>query len=86
MSEHTPGPWEVAKGGRSVNAGLGKIRMEAGLPSVEIQANMRLIAAAPELLEACREAEEWARRSGPRAAAFGDTFRRAIAKATKKEA
>ena len=48
---HTEEPWEVAKGGRSVNAGrFGKIRMEPGRPAEELQATMRLIADAPALL------------------------------------
>ena len=56
MSGITEGTWETARGGRSVNAGqLGKIRMEPGVSLEEIRANMRLIAAAPDLLVACKD-------------------------------
>jgi hypothetical protein len=55
MSEITPGKWEVAKGGRSVNAGqYAKIRMEPGPNPEEVQANMALIAASPDLLKAAK--------------------------------
>lgn len=63
MSKHTPGPWSRDKNdslcspdGRQVyvwNSGLGN-----SYRSEETDANARLIAAAPELLEAC-EAAEW---------------------------
>jgi len=51
----TPGPWTTAKGERSVNVGsFAKCRFESGLDADELQANCRLIAAAPDLLEALR--------------------------------
>lgn len=51
-----PGPWELARGSRSVNAGShGKIRCEPGADPRTIHATMALIArvheALPELLE-----------------------------------
>ena len=53
----TPGIWEVAKGGRSVNVGrVAKCRFEAGLDAEELAANCRLIAAAPKLLAALEAA------------------------------
>jgi len=57
---HTPGPWVVSDGEftdgfvEAVNNGPNTI---AGImPVPERSANARLIAAAPELLEACKEA------------------------------
>lgn len=50
------GKWELAKGGRSVNAGReGKIRQEAG---GEL-GNMVLVAAAPRMLKALRKVSEF---------------------------
>lgn len=57
MSKHTPGPW-------SVREDIGAVFDRDGLPIAtggsesyeEYQANARLIAAAPELLEACKQA------------------------------
>lgn len=55
----TAEPWVVAKGGRSVNAGVAgtgaKFRAEAGLGDEELQADMRLIAAAPRMYRALRK-------------------------------
>lgn len=51
---YSPGPWVLAKSGVSVDAGATRIRMEASADREEIKANARLIAAAPDLLEACR--------------------------------
>ena len=70
QTAHTPGPWEVGRaigpGGdyRQINAEswleLARVvyRVE-GDPSAEAEANARLIAAAPDLLTACKAAEEW---------------------------
>ena len=63
MSKHTPGPWEVAyqdKNGQSVVKGE-HIEVATcwhhcvGSIEKEMHANARLIAAAPELLEALKE-------------------------------
>lgn len=68
--KHTPGPWRVARQNPSPTTGewmvsgakpgyLAEVR-DCG--SGDVQANARLIAAAPELLEACQTFAEWLRR------------------------
>ena len=60
--KHTPGPWEAcgkavhAETGREIVFGSHNTRSGS---DEEQRANARLIAAAPELLEACREVAEW---------------------------
>lgn len=63
---HTPGPWFVFGNGASVGGGHPTVGDESsGLASTatkrrpveEQKANARLIAAAPDLLDACREAD-----------------------------
>lgn len=61
---HTPGPWRVTADGYIAGQGFVPIRTpyrenafkdgpaRSGHPEAEVQANARLIAAAPELLEA----------------------------------
>lgn len=72
MSEHTPGPWHMGSGNGegSIFADRdGRMRLEIGGTTLypicmmgtgwekdEDQANARLIAAAPDLLDACRRA------------------------------
>lgn len=63
MSEvkHTPGPWEVSKGfhkNRIADSDDAAIGYALG-SNDEAEANARLIAAAPEMLEALYEAEEY---------------------------
>lgn len=58
-AQHSPPPWVVAKSGVSVDAGAGsmeatRIRQERGAPQEVLEANARLIAAAPDLLAAIR--------------------------------
>ncbi len=63
MSKHTPGPWIVSRG-----ANVKPFSVEAATSTIAdiyrakghgtCEANARLIAAAPELLEACREAKK----------------------------
>jgi len=62
MSKHTPGPWSIARSGFPVDAfGILSGDMAIG-QTVYIEdydehlANARLIAAAPEMLEACKQA------------------------------
>lgn len=56
-SHHSPPPWQLARGGRSVNLPHGgKIRQEPGLPPEVLAANMRLVSAAPELYECALDA------------------------------
>jgi len=54
--EHTPGPWELSENELGVTSSVGSTwpiaRMEIGWTPEERRANARLIAAAPELLEA----------------------------------
>ena len=57
MSAHTPGPWGLIVGDAgpivfSGNRGNMVAQCVRGISSIERQANARLIAAAPELLEA----------------------------------
>jgi hypothetical protein len=67
MSEHTPGPWRVAFGNRLEIHGpkdeIGwpkSIVYNAGLcTDKEAQANARLIAAAPQLLQALNDLVVW---------------------------
>lgn len=70
MSEHTKGPWEVVtmsprtKGGqemicvRAVDSPINSNLAAIGHSELD-QANARLIAAAPDLLEACKEAHSF---------------------------
>lgn len=59
-SKHTPGPWEIVRTEPSSH-GVGRFKIISGQWSVaetfcginEEEANARLIAAAPDLLEAC---------------------------------
>lgn len=90
MSKHTPGPWEADQVGQV----WGKINNRdvrvADMGSFNMNANARLIAAAPELLEACRHAEailgriiegkEWGAIEE-----YADTVRAAIAKAEGRD-
>lgn len=70
-SKHTPGPWVahslmVSEAGQPVGRGRDICHCGIGmrLPSdgQQSMANARLIAAAPELLEACQTFAEWLRR------------------------
>ena len=66
MSAHTKGPWFVASEPGSppeiISAGLAGICTMSGASSKEsVMADARLIAAAPELLEALREAADYTR-------------------------
>ena len=64
MSGHTPGPWTHTEDGEIIAAeGARYIVAEAfdGFPDGQYQANCRLIAAAPELLEALDRMVRWGR-------------------------
>lgn len=60
MNKHTPGPW-LTKGGYDKDSGLGLTRVMFGSSivsecyGINSEANARLIAAAPDMLEALRE-------------------------------
>ena len=67
MSNHTPGPWFAS--GRYIGtfnhkSAIGECRSasECWSDDEPASANARLIAAAPELLEACQTFAEWLRR------------------------
>src|SRR4051794_2301228 len=73
MAEHTPGPWRFDPDLNEIQAGNGEVtiaRLEYDAPSSpgmvgrEVQANGRLMASAPVLLEVCQEALEFLRRHG----------------------
>ena len=60
MSNHTPGPWEKCQNlvfDKNDTLVANASRRQDGY----VQANARLIAAAPELLELCEEFLEWGR-------------------------
>ena len=50
MTKHTPGPWHI-KDGKVFAAAICRVD---GTPDGSAEANAQLIAAAPELLEACK--------------------------------
>lgn len=84
MSKHTPGPWEVNY--RRVTPVNGKQDGTDDICHVyrDNMANARLIVAAPDLLEACKEMELFCRVHGldhPIIAGVAETARAAIAKA-----
>ena len=94
-AQHTPGPWEgcspfvvMLDGGipRAICKVGGQeedpINYRCHSASLENRANVRLIAAAPELLQACQRALHWIRPTTDPDAEF---IRGAIAKATGKE-
>ena len=70
MNAHTPGPWHVSAGSSPGNPRV-IVESDAGLPvcalslrgvqgdTRRMEANARLIAAAPDLLEACQTFAEW---------------------------
>ena len=65
MGNWTPGPWRTSESGlrmivRSEDGRIIAVRHRIG--AIEHEANARLIAAAPELLEACQTFAEWLRR------------------------
>ena len=67
MKTHTPGPWRIEKytdtttrDGERIRAGNNLIVVNEvwGASLSECDANYRLVAAAPELLEACKQAKK----------------------------
>jgi hypothetical protein len=52
--KHTPGPWESDRNGKIWAGGVSLADTYACARGIDYKANARLIAAAPELLEACR--------------------------------
>jgi len=108
---HTPGPWEVRyepnltaictpKGEFQVSLFSGKLNPRLSVGLHEWKANARLIAAAPELLEAAKDAEiqmdlaaelltglgdVWAREKAEQLSSCAVNIRNAIARAEGRE-
>lgn len=98
---HTPGPWVASEGhpsdvwhvdmpGRAWSVVVGRHDEDFDQPVEEVQANAKLIAAAPDLLAALRLGLEWSADDGypddhcmvsPCERAFRQAARAAIAKA-----
>jgi hypothetical protein len=87
--KHTPGPWTYDRSGYSLYVNSGRELVTAlsmdGKRMETSEANARLIAAAPELLEALKSVIAWL--DAPDESAFSDSelARAAIAKATGGE-
>jgi hypothetical protein len=91
MSEqkHTPGPWQVAHDWHDEDESLDYMRVVADscvIANTILEDDARLIAAAPELLEALKLIAEWADsgRHEEDFSAIGNKARAAIAKAEGK--
>ena len=88
--KHTLGPWQIESGGaRLINTQAHVISASDGLGPVAYStgSNARLIAAAPDLLEALQHIERLSRKANDSMvnvpAMLGNIARAAIAKATK---
>jgi|JI10StandDraft_1071094.scaffolds.fasta_scaffold488824_3 hypothetical protein len=90
---HTPGPWVVCPGTQFedmeprvlANGGRHAVASVKLTGNIQKEANARLIAAAPELLEACQQAlmqAEMDETTHGRKFGWGNVLRAAIAKAT----
>ncbi len=90
MSAHTPGPWRYMSGTHSLYDGDGRavalVYGPRGIDCSRRDANARIIAAAPELLEALKEMLSAWDEDPAYGAASADKARAAIAKATGGEA
>jgi hypothetical protein len=96
MSKYTPGPWDLVPNGRDskrlTDCRYGEQRKSIGIVYAgndEEEANARLIAAAPEMLEALKRAE-WAlldlcQRAGVADYPAVEAIRAAVAKAEGSE-
>ncbi|MCJ9707844.1 hypothetical protein LWS69_02210 [Bordetella hinzii] len=102
-TRHTPGPWEVAYQDSNGQSVIKAEHIEVatcwhhcvGSIEKEMHANARLIAAAPELLDACMAMLEWDDREQDHAVDFNarmelcraafNKARAAIAKATEEQ-
>jgi hypothetical protein len=86
MSAHTEGPWRVIHhGGDSYGVQMGRIGGFMLDAHSNPEANARLMAAAPDMLRACRHALDWlASYPGGGASKAYDHVRAALAKAEGK--
>ena len=85
MSQHTPGPWKVGQylgspssycvhmDAEDKGRGIDVVEAVAGISAEQRLANARLIAAAPDLLQACQTFAEWLRREEDGFVAAGKT-------------
>ena len=88
MSNHTPGPWRIDKNDNPRNPGY-HCRGDCNGQAFEVvfstpdirQADARLVAAAPELLSALKDAEFLLRKSGQIAGPMQDSYNRSAADA-----
>ena len=89
-AKHTPGPWAVERFPFSIgvytempeNQCLAILQNEERLVTPELEANARLIAAAPDLLEACKSAiRMWDEDPRMPNGGIADSLRAAITKA-----
>jgi hypothetical protein len=81
MNKHTPGPWHVFKDSSiySKHADYTLAEMVAGMTVEEWDANARLMAAAPELLEALQSFLNWSD-----SVYYGEDTRRELVRAKDK--
>lgn len=62
MTKHTPGPWVVDEQSQSLRILAGRqVVADVSVYAFECGANSRLIAAAPDLLEALKRLRDWHR-------------------------
>jgi hypothetical protein len=86
-TQHTPGPWAIGAYGRVITPDGEVLRTcgvaTPGADSDEYRANTRLIAAAPDLLEACRLFLGYNADEGDDGVAFMLAYERAVTAAMK---
>lgn len=78
---HTPGPWEMDGARIKKDENLTIARVGVAFDGDWSEANARLIAAAPDLLDACKQAETMLRYWGKQDGACYELINDAIAKA-----
>jgi hypothetical protein len=80
MSQHTPGPWTIDDDGRTIKGRDGE-NVGGCVVLRMIEANARLITAAPDMYKAIKEYMEWGPMTGSDRDLHTAAFRAAIAKA-----
>jgi hypothetical protein len=83
MSEHTTGPWRIGDAGVTVFGPPNGNPSPKTVANVKSKADAKLIAAAPELLDAAMAALDYYAQTGNDDAPTAVELRAAIAKATK---